>query len=112
MARWRTAGRGSPSRLDEIDRRQRLPGQLQPARVVDLGRALAADPVDAAQHVGLLKLRRRAAELVPAAGVDHEQAAVGVFEHVGRMEVEVGLVDEILVLGREASPRSESGRAG
>ena len=58
-------------------------------RVASGLRADLSDAIDRPQHVGLHELRRRAAELVPAAGVDDEQAAVGVFEHVGRMEVDV-----------------------
>ena len=48
------------------------------ARVVDARRAGAAHPVDAAGKIRLRQLRRRAAELVPGAGVDDEEAAVRV----------------------------------
>ena len=44
-----------------------------------------------------MKLRRGATEFVPAAGVDDEQAAVGIFKHVGRVEIEVGAGDEVFV---------------
>ena len=52
-------------------------------------RAFAPHAIDRAEHVRLGELRRRATELVPGAGVDHEQAAIGVFDHVGRMEVAI-----------------------
>src|SRR5262249_15828967 len=48
--------------------------------------------------------RGRAAQLVPAAGVDDEQAAVGVLDHVGGVEVVVGGDDEVAVDAGEARP--------
>ena len=90
MARCQTAGRESSSRLDEIKRRHGLPGQLQAARVVSPRSSLPPDAVDTAENVRFVKLRARAAELVPAAGIDHDQTAVGVFEHVGGMKIKIG----------------------
>ena len=46
-----------------------------------------ADAVDATENVGLFQLRRRTTQFVPAAGIDNEQTAVGVLQHVGRMEI-------------------------
>ena len=77
----------------------RFPGDRSP------GRSSPPDSIDRSEHVGLVELRGRAAELVPAAGVDDDQAAVGVFEHVGRVEVEVRAGDEVFVLGRERRAR-------
>ena len=105
IARRCTAGRGSPSsstqscrhRIAVADRFQ----SSRPRGSSILGTPLRLDAIDRAEHVGLVELRGRAAELVPAAGIDDDQAAVGVFEHVGRVEVEVGAGDEVFVLGRE-----------
>ncbi len=82
--------------LHEVVQRRLLPVEPQPARVVHLRRTGLPDAVDRPQHVRLPELRGRAAELVPAAGVDHEQAAVGVLDHVGRVEV--------VVVARRGSP--------
>jgi len=65
--------------------------------------AFFAHAVYPAQDVGLPQLRGRAAELVPAAGVHDQQAAVGVFQHVGRMEIEAFGDEKILVLRFEGS---------
>ena len=98
IARRRTAGRGSSEQL-----RQLLGGRPSPSRASGrAGRRPSARPSGgrgrcAPEHVRLVELRRRAAQLVPAAGVDHEQAAVGVLDHVGRVEVEV--------VARRGSPR-------
>ena len=87
MARRRTAGRGSTEQPGKSLGFRRPPVDLEPARIVDPGGPFPPDAIDGAQHVGLGQLRGRAAELVPAARVDHEQAAVGIFEHVGGMKV-------------------------
>ena len=84
--------------------RQFRPRQFQAARVADVRRTTAANPIDAAQHIRLMQLRRRAAELVPAAGVDDQQAAVGVFQHVGRMEINVVRDEEVFVATLERRP--------
>ena len=65
------------------------------------GCAGAADPVDRAEHDRLRELRGRATQLVPGAGIDDEQAAVGVLDDVGRMEVAIVGDEEVLVAGRE-----------
>ena len=83
-----------------------------PRGSVTRGASLPPHAINRPQHVGLLELRGRAAEFVPAAGVDDDQAAVGVLEHVGRVEVEVRAGDEIFVLGRERGARSVRARAG
>src|SRR5262249_29336307 len=82
------------------------PGDLEAAGVGDGGGALPADAVDGAQHVGLVQLRGGAAQLVPAAGVDHQQAAVGVLDHVGGVEVKAVADQEVLV------PAGEGGAVG
>ena len=46
--------------------------------------------VDRAQDFRPPELRCRATQLVPAAGVEHEEAAVGVLQHVGGVKVGVG----------------------
>src|SRR5262249_40409278 len=51
------------------------PRDGQAARVLDAWRAGAADAVDGTADVWLDELRAGAAQFVPAAGVDHEQAA-------------------------------------
>ena len=61
-----------------------------------------ADAIDGACDVRLGHDRRRAANAEPAAGVDHQDAAVGVLEDVGRMEVPVVGGEEILGLANEA----------
>ena len=95
IARRCTAGRASSSRAARSVGDERRPGDLQPARVGNRRRGLAPNAVDRAEHVGLGQLRGRAAELVPGAGVDDEQAAVGVFDDVGRVEVEAVGDEEI-----------------
>ena len=113
-----TAGRGI---AEQRRRRPRSHGSTEiveplpefvPHGSSTFGAPCALDAIDRAQHVRLLELRGRAAELVPAAGIDDDQAAVGVLEHVGRVEVEVGAGDEVFVLGREAWLPAASGRAG
>ena len=64
-----------------------------------------ADPVNAAEHVRLLKLRAGTAELVPSARVDDDKASICILEHVGRMEVQIRAGHEVFVLGREARSR-------
>ena len=109
IARRRTAGRGSSISRTSPSGVDRVPGELEPARVGRMRRVLAAHAVDRAEHVGLVELRGRAAELVPAAGIHDQEAAVGVLEHVGRVEVEVGAGDEVLVLRREGRPLGGQG---
>src|SRR6476660_3442996 len=70
------------------------------ARIVWRFRPELSHAVYAAEHFRFPQLRRRATELVPAAGVDHDQAAVGVDLHVGWMEVDEVRRDEIVVLAR------------
>src|SRR2546426_10938054 len=71
------AHRGPPvvEELHEVGGLEALPLELEAARVVHSGRAFPAHAVNASEHVGLGELRRRAAELVPAARVDDDQAA-------------------------------------
>src|SRR4051794_31239256 len=69
-------------------------------------RAGLADAIDAAWNVVFDELRTGAAELVPAAGVDHQDAAIGVFDDVGGMKVSVVRGDQIMVFsGKRGSRR-------
>ena len=100
-ARLCTAGRASSSSAASSAGRHRVPGEAEAARVVTARRALAADAVDRAEHVRLGELRGGTAQLVPRAGVDHEQAAVGIFEHVGRMKIAAARHEEIGIAALE-----------
>ncbi len=71
------------------------------ARIGDAPRTAALHAVDRAEHIRLGQLRRRATELVPGTGVDDEQAAVGVFDDVGRVEVAVGGDEKVGIAGPE-----------
>ena len=83
----------------EIRELHRGPRQCATARIGHDRRSHAPHAIDPAQHIRLCKLRRRAAEFVPGAGINHQEAAVRVFDHVRRMEVailgyhEVGVVN-------------------
>ena len=69
-------------------------------------------PVDRAEDVGLGELGAGATELIPAAGVDHEQAAIAVLQHVGGMEVHVVAHEKIAVgagEGRAVGPQLVAG---
>jgi len=67
-----------PQQSRQLGRLHSLPIQLQSARVVDLRSAIPSNSINGSQYIRLPKLRRRAAELVPAAGVDDEEAAVAI----------------------------------
>ena len=71
-----------------------VPVERQPARVGDAGGILAADAVESAEEVGFAELGGGAAEFVPAAGVEDEEGAVGVFDDVGGVEVAAVTGDE------------------
>ena len=81
-----------------------LPGDLQPARILDFRRILAADAIDAALDLRLVDARRRAADAEPAARVDHDEASVGVLEDVGRVEIGIGGDEELLGAAAEGRP--------
>ena len=81
---------GRPSIVEqvrELGRMHRAPRESAAARVVRARRALTADAVNRAEHLRRGELRGGTTELVPRAGVDHEQAAVGILEHVGRVKI-------------------------
>src|SRR5262249_24268561 len=63
---------------------------------------LLANSVDRPFDLRFGDLRRRAADAEPAARVDHQQTAVGVFEHVGGMKVLVVRDEKVLALDLEA----------
>ena len=81
--------------------RLRLPSDLLSAWILNVVRAGAFDAVDGAKDVWFVQVGRRAAEFVPAARVDDEQAAVGVLQHVRRMEVDVVADQKVGMLGFE-----------
>jgi len=78
-----------------------LPVDLQSARVVEFRRVHLADSIDAALDLRLVDARGRAADAEPSARVDHDQAAVRVLEHVGRVEVGVVADEELLIAPAE-----------
>ena len=55
--------------------------------------------INRSEHIGFNQLRTRAAQFVPAARIHDEQAAIGIFDHVGRVEVLIVRNDEIAVVG-------------
>ena len=94
--------------LRQLAARRLRPGQLQPSRIDDLGGADTPDPVNRAQHIGLPELGSRATNFIPAPRIDHEQAAIGVFQHVRRMKVGIVRNQKIAVAAIErGAPRFE-----
>jgi hypothetical protein len=81
------------------------PIQLQPTRVLNPRSILSADAVNRSQHVSLGELRGWAAQLVPGASVNNDQAAIGVFQHIRRMEVRIGGNQKIAILRVEGRTR-------
>ena len=67
----------------------------------------AANAINGAEHVRLSQLGGWAAELVPAARIDHEQAAIRVLHHVGRMKVAAARNQEVCILGRKRRPAGD-----
>jgi hypothetical protein len=57
------------------------------ARIFDFGSARAVNTIDRAENVGLPELGGRATKFVPAAGINYEQRAVGIFDDVGGMKI-------------------------
>ena len=86
--------------------------QFRSSWIVEFRCTLPPDSIDRTQHIRLLELRSRTAEFVPAAGIDDDQAAIGILEHVGRVKVEVGAGDKVFVSGREGGSSGQAGRAG
>ena len=81
--------------LGQAPGRRVNPFEFRPARI---GRWLDSgflDAINRAQDFRPPKLRRRATELVPTASVEHEQATVGVLDHVRRVKVGIGRGKEI-----------------
>ena len=83
---------------DQFGRRHRRQVQLFAARIGRAPRRLAADAVHAALHLRFGVLRQRAAVDEPRAGVEDQQAAVGVLENIRRMEIRIGRREEVGVL--------------
>ena len=77
------------------------PVNFQAARVFNGRCADFRDAINGPQNVRLGELGSGATELVPAARVDDQEAAVGVFDHVRRMKVDVVAHEEIVVGGSE-----------
>ena len=63
-----------------------------------LFRIPASHPINRAQHIRLVELGGGATEFIPAAGIDHEQAAVAIDQHIGRVEIGAVADEEILRL--------------
>ena len=87
-----------------IDLRLR-PIQFQAARIFGRGCILLLNPIDRSENVGLGDLGGRATDHVPTAGIRHEQAAIRIFDHVGRMKI------TLIAFKKAARPRSV-GRTG
>ena len=85
----------------QFDGRRIRPVDLRPSRVLGLRHVPPTDPVNAPLDVRLGDLRGRAADAEPAAGVDDQQAAVGVLQDVGRVEIGVAAGEEVLVARAE-----------
>src|SRR5437867_1370373 len=75
------------------------PRKLQTARIVELPRSGLTNAINGAEHVWFGKLRSGATDFIPAARVHHEQAAVGILDHVGRVKIGVVGGYKIAVLG-------------
>ena len=79
--------------VEQFDQRRRrflFPIDSQASRIDHRRHPAATDAVDPAEHVRLGELGRRAASIEPAARVDDQQTAVGVFQHIGRMKLTTG----------------------
>ena len=63
------------------------PVQLQPAWILVRSRVLLLNAIDRPQNVGFGDLRRWATDHVPTAGIGNQQAAIGIFNHIGWMKV-------------------------
>ena len=83
---------------------ERSPLYLVSVRIGHFSGSCAAHPVNGSLQVGLGHLRQRAAFNEPAARFHHEQAAVGIFQHVGRVEILILGREKNLVFGAERSP--------
>ncbi len=87
---------------NQLSRFQQRPRQLQATRVVDRAGVGLAHAVDRPLDFRLGDLGGRAADAEPTAGVDDDQAAIGILENVGRVEVLVVGGEEIFGLDFEA----------
>ena len=76
-------------KLREPAGRQARPVDRQPAGVVGPASPGPPDAVDPAVRPGCANASGRAVLYIPRSGVDHEQAAIGVFQYVGGVEVGV-----------------------
>ena len=85
----------------KLARCHRAPGESEAARIGHSRRALTANAVDRPEHLGGGELRGGTTQLVPRARVDDEEAAVGILEHVGRMEIAAARHDEIGIVALE-----------
>ena len=102
-ARSRTLGRGSAKRPASRLAGRPAQSRRRPAVAGPRG-VLAADPIDPASRLRLADAGGRAVLHVPSPGVEHEQAAVRVLQHVGGVEVRVVRGQEILVLAPPGRP--------
>src|SRR5262249_9504499 len=86
---------------NQFVRAELVPSQLQAHWIVWMRSTDPPNPVNRAQYVRLGELRGGATELIPATCVDDEQAAIGIFEDIGRMEVSAVRNHKITVFGFE-----------
>ena len=82
-------------------RRPGRPVDVVSARIVDRSAIFASNSIDRSQNVRLGDLRRRTSDSKPAAGVDDEQAAVGVFQNIGRVKVATRTAQKVFDFGSE-----------
>ncbi len=83
VARLTTAG----SLIREPTGFRLVPIQLEAAGVRNAMRPFLLNPIDGAQNIWLGDLRSWATDHVPTARVGNQQAAIGVFDHIGRMKI-------------------------
>jgi hypothetical protein len=83
--------------MGEFGGREGRPVYFQAAWIGDGGRAGSVDAVDRTFDVGLGDLGDGTANAKPTAGIDDEEAAVGILKDVAGMEIGIGGDKEILV---------------
>ena len=96
-ARIALAERGADARAVLLA--DELPHSIEARRWICLRRERRGFPhaINRAEHLGLHVLRGRATQLIPAARVRDEHAAVGILEHIGRVKIRLVAHEEIAV---------------
>ena len=87
----------------QLLQRKLVPLNLQSAGIIPAVRGSPTNAVDGAQHIGFPELRGGAADFVPAAGIDHDQAAVRILQYIGGVKVKVVTDDQLTVLRGKTS---------